>query len=80
MTPRKFDSVAVANEPPTPSFKCLTISNEDKERFDYALSDILCWLDGFTQGGGAYSPDSQNALRDLRDVIRRAYETIPPQK
>jgi hypothetical protein len=80
MAPSKLDHVGSKDEPPMPRFKCLTITNEDKDRFDYALSDILCWLNGFTQGGGTYSPESQNTLRDLRDVIRRAYETIPPQK
>lgn len=45
---------------------------------DHALSDILCWLNGFTQGGGEYSPETQYTLRDIRDMIRRAYPTIPP--
>lgn len=57
---------------------CLVIPLADKERFEDALSDVLCWLNGFKAGGGEYSPETQLVLRDLRDKIRLAYDTLPP--
>ena len=60
-------------------FKSFVIRNDKKDSFCDALADVLCWLDGFQAGGGTYSPGSTNTLRDLRDTIERAYDSIPPQ-
>lgn len=59
-------------------FKCITVPDDKQESWSGALADITCWLNGFTQGGGQYSPDTVYALRDLHDAIKRAYNTIPP--
>lgn len=37
-------------------FVCVTISEYHQKRFDDALSDALCWLNGYVAGGGTYSP------------------------
>ena len=40
------------------------------ERFSWALSDIICWMDGFRSGGGTYSPNSIEVLRDLNRCLK----------
>jgi hypothetical protein len=59
-------------------FVSIALTKENQQRFDYALSDIMCWLDGFIAAGGKYAPDTQEVLRDLHGVIKRAYDTLPP--
>lgn len=46
------------------------ISILQAEVWSDALSDILCWLDGFKAGGGVYFPDSTEALRDLNRKMK----------
>ena len=43
---------------------------EKLDEFTFALSDFLCWIDGFRAGGGTYSPDSQESLRNLNDALK----------
>ena len=43
---------------------------EKLEAYSYALSDVLCWLDGFTAAGGIYSPQTQETLRNLNCAIK----------
>lgn len=67
--------------PQTPEerdFVSLVILKSKQERFDYALSDLMCWLDGFIAAGGKYKPETEETLRDLHGTIKRAYDTIPP--
>ena len=59
-------------------FVSLTLPKEKHERFDNALSDIMCWLDGFIAAGGNYRPETQEVLRDIHGTIKRAYNTTPP--
>jgi len=68
--------------PQTPEerdFVSLVILKSKQERFDYALSDMMCWLDGFIAAGGQYKPETQEVLRDLHGTVKRAYDTIPNQ-
>lgn len=60
-------------------FYCVTIKEIHRERFEDALSDFLCWMDGYRAGGGLYSPCSVEDLRELRETLKAGYETIPPQ-
>ena len=47
-------------------------SQEEMENFIDAVSDALCWLDGFKAGGGEYSPSSVHTLRDLNIRLKDA--------
>lgn len=51
--------------------KTVPFDPKELERFDFALSDVLCWMSGFKAAGGDYSPGTEGALRDLRDALRR---------
>ncbi len=42
------------------------MSQAEQEKFDDALSDVICWLGGFQAAGGTYTPGSIEALRELR--------------
>lgn len=42
------------------------------ELYGNALCDVLCWLDGFTAGGGNYSPGTIGKLRELSIAIKEA--------
>ena len=69
--------------PQTPEerdFVSLVILKSKQERFDYALSDLMCWLDGFIAAGGKYKPETQDVLRDLHGTVKHAYPTIPPNQ
>lgn len=55
--------------------KTIGFDPKELERFDYALSDVLYWLSGFTAAGGDYSPGTQQSLRDLRDALNRGGST-----
>ena len=59
-------------------FFCLTIHEDKRESWDDALSDVLCWMNGFISAGGNYSPETLGQLKDLRDAVRLAYDTLPP--
>ena len=48
-------------------------SNPKVENYSMALSDVLCWLDGFTAAGGAYSPQTQELLRDLNIALKQTF-------
>lgn len=47
---------------------------ERLERYSHALSDVLCWLDGFKSGGGTYSPGTEEVLRDLNCAVKSVQE------
>lgn len=49
-------------------------SPEKAEQYSHALSDVLCWLDGFKAGGGVYFPDSTETLRDLNLAMKKIAE------
>ena len=49
------------------------------EDISYALSDVLCWLDGFRAGGGSYSPGSHEKLRELNIKLKAALNENPPR-
>lgn len=40
------------------------------EGYTNALSDLLCWMDGFQAAGGKYSPSTLEVLRDLNCAIK----------
>lgn len=42
-----------------------------------ALSDIICWMDGFQAGGGVYSPQSIETLRNLNIALKNLYRETP---
>jgi hypothetical protein len=46
-------------------------SPEKVENASLALSDILCWMDGFLAGGGTYNPGSLECLRDLNIGLKQ---------
>lgn len=46
------------------------IREDKKDQIEWALSDILCWMDGFKAAGGIYHPDSIEILRDLNTTIK----------
>lgn len=56
--------------PQLPSLANYYFQAEKLEAYSYALSDLLCWLDGFTAAGGVYSPGTQEILRDLNCAIK----------
>lgn len=58
----------------------MILSEGDRERYDSALSDFMCWIDGFKAGGGTYSPGSEYVLRDLNAAIKRAYQTTSAEE
>lgn len=60
------------------SFKCVSIPDAEQQKYQWALADVLCWMNGFVQGGGEYSPETIYVLRDVQRMIERAYPTIPP--
>jgi hypothetical protein len=55
---------------PLPEIATYHFQPENAERFAFALSDVLCWLDGFKAGGGVYSPGSTEDLRDLNRACK----------
>ncbi|HUD73754.1 MAG TPA: hypothetical protein VMQ76_01680 [Terracidiphilus sp.] len=54
-----------------------SITPDQHERFDDALSDALCWLDGFVAAGGLYAPGTLNVLRAFRIHWQAGYATPP---
>ena len=61
-----------------PMFVSVVLPKEKHERYDNALSDVMCWLDGFIAAGGYYRPETQEVLRDIHASVKRAYDTPPP--
>jgi hypothetical protein len=47
---------------------------ERVDKFCYALSDLLCWMDGFKAAGGQYSPGSIEVIRDLSCNLKTIQE------
>jgi len=41
------------------------ITPDEAEKYSDAISDVVCWLDGFKAAGGVYYPDSIDVLREL---------------
>ena len=56
--------------PQLPALANYYFQAEKLEKYGYALSDLLCWLDGFRAAGGVYSPQTQETLRDLNCAIK----------
>lgn len=44
------------------------------KEYQEALSDFLCWIDGFKAAGGTYSPGSHERLRELNAKLK---DTLP---
>lgn len=61
-------------------FYSIVVNESNHKKFDDALSDVLCWLDGYQAAGGTYSPGSVEVLRDLRARIIKGYNTQGPEK
>jgi hypothetical protein len=59
-------------------YRSFVVPEEKQERWRDALADVNCWMNGFVQGGGNYSPETIHVLRDIHDTIRMAYPTMPP--
>jgi hypothetical protein len=55
--------------PVTPLKPCTAA---DAERYSDALSDAICWLDGFVAAGGQYHPHSIDSLRELNTKLKDA--------
>jgi hypothetical protein len=55
------------------------ITEKEAENYSDALSDVLCWMDGFKAGGGVYFPDSVETLRNLnlrmKDICDKEIKT-----
>ena len=60
--------------PELPSLAKYYFQPEKLQAYSFALSDLLCWLDGFTAAGGTYSPGSEETLRDLNCAIKSVQE------
>lgn len=63
--------------PPLPELPAIAkhyLRPEKVESYTYALSDLLCWMDGFKAAGGVYSPGSLDALRDLNCNLKSIQE------
>lgn len=63
--------------PPLPELPAIAkhyLSRERLESVTYALSDLLCWMDGFKAAGGVYSPDSLGVLRELNANLKTINE------
>lgn len=45
-------------------------TKEQCDTFTNALSDFLCWIEGFQCGGGKYTPQSIEPLRDLNIKLK----------
>jgi hypothetical protein len=56
----------------------MVISEAKRERYEDAMSDVVCWLDGFTSAGKEYAPDTLQVLREIQADIKMCHETIPP--
>ena len=46
-------------------------TKEKCENYSFALSDIICWMDGFKAAGGVYHPDSIEVLRELNIAVKQ---------
>lgn len=69
----------IFNNPPPPPpeiRKNCILTQSELDAADHALSDILCWMDGFLAAGGKYGPETLEELRTLRTRLHRAYHTI----
>jgi|SRR5580700_8768133 hypothetical protein len=61
-------------------YRSFVVPEEKQERWRDALADVNCWMNGFVQGGGNYSPETIHVLRDIHDTIRMAYPTTAPEE
>jgi hypothetical protein len=43
------------------------------DSYSMALSDIICWMDGFVSAGGIYHAQSIEQLRDLNIGLKNIY-------
>lgn len=63
--------------PPLPQLPIIAnyyFQAEKLDAYSFALSDLLCWMDGFTAAGGTYSPGTLETLRDLNCAIKSVRE------
>jgi len=75
MTPEPTSSQETPEPiPPLPIIANYYFQQEKLAAYSNALSDVLCWLDGFTSGGGIYSPQTQEVLRDLNCAVKSVQE------
>ncbi len=44
------------------------------QSYSDSLSDFLCWIEGFQAGGGKYSPQSIEPLRDLNIRLKEMFK------
>lgn len=52
----------------------ITITDREKENYIGALSDFLCWIEGFKAAGGKYLPETEAAFIRLKSSISDAKE------
>ncbi len=55
---------------PLPEIANYYLREEQMDHFCNAMSDILCWMDGFRAAGGTYAPGSIESLRQLSDALK----------
>jgi hypothetical protein len=64
-----------------PQYEELKITQKEIQSYSSALSDFLCWIDGFEAAGGKYSPGSKEEIRTLsiklKDLWRYTNEKTP---
>lgn len=56
--------------PPLPLIAPYYLTPDKVDSYCNAMSDVLCWLDGFRAAGGVYSPGTQETLRNLNDGLK----------
>ena len=49
-------------------------TREQCQGYADSLSDIICWMEGFQAGGGRYSPQSIDPLRDLNIKLKEMHK------
>lgn len=64
------DICEAMEENPLPKLAGHYLQPEKVDDYCNALSDVLCWLDGFKAGGGVYSPQTQESLRNLNNGLK----------
>ena len=65
-----MSTVDTSQTKPLPDIAAYYLQPEKVTEYCNAMSDILCWLGGFKSGGGVYSPDSTESLRNLADALK----------
>lgn len=55
---------------PLPPIATHYFQPEKVDTYCNAMSDVLCWLQGFVAGGGEYGPGTIETLRNLNDALK----------